>query len=89
MFTGLESPTHLLFVLLIIFLLFGAKRLPELGRSMGRGLREFKEGLNTKEEPHEEKRPPGAIEERPNASSQEEERKIASHTQGSQPTPPR
>ena len=58
MFTGLESPSHLILLLLIIFLLFGAKRLPEMGRSLGRGIREFKEGLNTKEEPKktEEKR---------------------------------
>jgi sec-independent protein translocase protein TatA len=51
MFSGLESPTHLLIVLLIILLLFGAKRLPELGRSLGQGIKELKEGLNAKEEP--------------------------------------
>jgi sec-independent protein translocase protein TatA len=51
MFTGLESPVHLLLLLLIILLLFGAKRLPEMGRSLGRGIREFREGLNTKEDP--------------------------------------
>ena len=51
MFTGLESLTHLLILLAIILLLFGAKRVPELGRSMGRGIKEFKEGLNAKEEP--------------------------------------
>ena len=51
MFTGLESPAHLLLLLLIILLVFGAKRLPEMGRSLGQGIKEFKEGLNTKEEP--------------------------------------
>jgi sec-independent protein translocase protein TatA len=51
MFTGLESPTHLLILLVIILLFFGAKRLPEMGRSLGRGIQEFKEGLNTKEKP--------------------------------------
>ena len=50
MFSGLESPTHLLILLVIVFLLFGAKRLPEMGRNLGRGIKEFKEGLNTKEE---------------------------------------
>ncbi|MDQ3911617.1 MAG: twin-arginine translocase TatA/TatE family subunit [Actinomycetota bacterium] len=50
MFTGLESPTHLLILLAIILLLFGAKRVPELGRSLGRGISEFKEGLSTKDE---------------------------------------
>ena len=45
MLAGLESPVHLVIILLIILLLFGAKRLPEVGRSLGRGIQEFKEGL--------------------------------------------
>ena len=57
MFTGLESPVHLLLLLLIILLFFGAKRLPEMGRSLGRGIQEFKEGLNAKEEPQETEQP--------------------------------
>jgi len=51
MFTGLASPTHLLIILAIILLFLGAKRLPELGRSLGQGIKEFKEGLNSKENP--------------------------------------
>jgi sec-independent protein translocase protein TatA len=51
--TGLESPTHLLILLVIILLLFGAKRLPEMGRSIGQGIREFKEALNSRDEPEE------------------------------------
>jgi len=43
--TGWESPTHLVLLLLIALLLFGAKRLPEIGRSLGTGMREFKESL--------------------------------------------
>jgi sec-independent protein translocase protein TatA len=38
MFAGLESPIHLIIILTIILLLFGAKRLPELGRSLGHGI---------------------------------------------------
>ena len=49
MFTGLASPVHLLIILLIILLLFGAKRLPEMGRSLGQGIQEFKEGLGNKD----------------------------------------
>jgi sec-independent protein translocase protein TatA len=45
MFTGLASPVHLLLLLLIILLLFGAKRIPDLARSLGRGAREFQEGI--------------------------------------------
>ncbi|HUZ16479.1 MAG TPA: twin-arginine translocase TatA/TatE family subunit [Gaiellaceae bacterium] len=39
---GLTSPTHLILLLGIALLLFGAKRLPEIGRSLGSGMREFK-----------------------------------------------
>ena len=53
MFTGLESPTHLLLILLVVLLLFGAKRLPELGRNLGQAMREFKGGINAKDEPEE------------------------------------
>jgi len=43
-FTGLESPTHLIIVLVVVLLLFGAKRIPELARGLGAGVREFKKG---------------------------------------------
>jgi sec-independent protein translocase protein TatA len=46
MFTGLTSLTHLIILLVIILLLFGAKRLPELGWSLGQGIKKFREGLN-------------------------------------------
>lgn len=39
------SPWELLIVFLAILLLFGAKRLPEIGSSLGRGIREFKESI--------------------------------------------
>lgn len=40
------TPIHLLIVLIIVLLLFGAKRLPELGRSLGSSAREFKKGIS-------------------------------------------
>ena len=43
---GLDSPTHILLVLVVVLLLFGAKRLPEVGRSLGSGLRGFKESVS-------------------------------------------
>jgi sec-independent protein translocase protein TatA len=43
--TGWTSPTHMILLLLIALLLFGAKRLPEMGRSLGVGMREFKDSL--------------------------------------------
>ena len=67
MFTGLTSPTHLIILLVIILLLFGAKRLPELGRSLGQGIKEFKEGLDDKEASEEQHYM--AVEERESHSS--------------------
>ena len=43
---GLDNPTHLAVLFIILLLVFGAKRLPELGRSLGAGLRGFKESIN-------------------------------------------
>ena len=44
--SGLTRPTHLPALLLIALLLFGARRLPETGRSLGSGVREFKESAS-------------------------------------------
>lgn len=41
----LLQPWHLIVLLIVAFLLFGAKRLPELGKGLGEGLKGFKEGL--------------------------------------------
>jgi sec-independent protein translocase protein TatA len=40
------GPTELLIILGIVVLLFGASRLPKLGKSMGQSIRGFKKGLN-------------------------------------------
>jgi len=41
----LFTPMHLAVLFAIIFFLFGAKRLPELGKSLGHGIREFRSGI--------------------------------------------
>ncbi|MDE5749497.1 MAG: twin-arginine translocase TatA/TatE family subunit [Duncaniella sp.] len=38
---------EIIVILVVVLLLFGAKRIPELARSLGRGVNQFKEGLNT------------------------------------------
>jgi sec-independent protein translocase protein TatA len=43
---GLENPLHIAIVLLVVLMLFGAKRLPEMGRSLGEGLRGFKDSIS-------------------------------------------
>jgi sec-independent protein translocase protein TatA len=45
-FDNILSPTHLLFVLVIALLVLGPKKLPEVGRSLGRGLRDFRTALS-------------------------------------------
>ena len=42
---GLLEPTHLFFILLIVLIIFGPGKLPELGRGLGKGIREFKGAL--------------------------------------------
>jgi sec-independent protein translocase protein TatA len=49
--TGLVSPAHIAIVLVVLLLVFGARRLPELGRSLGSGMREFKRSVSGEEKP--------------------------------------
>jgi sec-independent protein translocase protein TatA len=44
---GFDNPIHILFLLVLLLLVFGAKRLPEMGRSLGIGLRGFKDALTS------------------------------------------
>jgi sec-independent protein translocase protein TatA len=41
----LFQPTHLIVIAIVLLVLFGAKRLPELGKGLGEGLKGFKEGI--------------------------------------------
>lgn len=43
---GIENPLHIAVLLIVLLLVFGARRLPEMGRSLGAGLREFKDGIS-------------------------------------------
>jgi sec-independent protein translocase protein TatA len=43
---GLDNPLHVIILLVILLLVFGAKRLPELGRSLGEGMRGFKDSIS-------------------------------------------
>ncbi len=58
---GLLSPTHLVFILLIVLILFGPGKLPELGKGLGKGSREFKDamrgGMEGSSDKKEEKKP--------------------------------
>ncbi len=45
MLTGLFEPIHLIVILLIVMLVFGAKKLPEIGSGMGKAISNFKRSL--------------------------------------------
>lgn len=45
MLDNLFTPTHLIIILIIALLVFGPRKLPELGKGLGEGLKGFKEGI--------------------------------------------
>jgi sec-independent protein translocase protein TatA len=47
MIEGLLRPQHLLIILLVAFVFFGGKKLPELGKGLGEGIKGFKESLRS------------------------------------------
>jgi sec-independent protein translocase protein TatA len=57
------SPVQLIIFLIIALVILGPKRLPEVGRSLGRGIREFKDSVTGKDEPEPEEtaRPAASI----------------------------
>jgi sec-independent protein translocase protein TatA len=50
MLDNLFQPMHLLVILFIALLVFGPKKLPELGKGLGEGIRSFKDSMNGKDE---------------------------------------
>ncbi len=48
---GLDNPIHIAFLVVILLLVFGARRLPEIGRSLGSGMREFKDSISGETKP--------------------------------------
>jgi sec-independent protein translocase protein TatA len=57
MLEGLFQPTHLILILAIALLVFGPKKLPELGQGLGKGIRGFKDALKGVREDSESPRP--------------------------------
>jgi sec-independent protein translocase protein TatA len=56
------GPLELVVVLIIALVIFGPKRLPELGRSMGKGIREFRSSVSGKDKDEDESSKPAEIE---------------------------
>ena len=70
---GIGIP-ELLIVLLAALLIFGPKRLPEMGRSLGRGMREFKDSVTGKDDDDEPRELPPAADDEPVAGPPPRER---------------
>jgi len=51
MFEGAFQPMHLLVVLVVVMLMFGPKKLPELGKGLGESIRGFRESLRADDGP--------------------------------------
>jgi sec-independent protein translocase protein TatA len=58
------QPTHLLFILLVALLVLGPKRLPEVGKTLGSGLRDFRQAING-ESHHDDQAPTAYVETEP------------------------
>lgn len=68
---GLDNPLHIAFLVVILLLVFGAKRLPEIGRSLGSGMREFKTSVTGEmNHPQQTLPPAGAQQPAPPAQTQ-------------------
>ncbi len=69
---GWIGPWELVILLIVVLLVFGPKRLPEMGRSLGKGMREFKDSISGRHE--EEKGPelPTVSEERVSSTTSRE-----------------
>jgi sec-independent protein translocase protein TatA len=59
------SPVEAIIILVIVLVIFGPKRLPDLGRSLGRGMREFKDSVTGKDKEREELEAAEAAAEKP------------------------
>jgi sec-independent protein translocase protein TatA len=73
---GLDNPLHIAFLVVILLLVFGARRLPEIGRSLGSGMREFKSAI-TGEHSQQQQQPtspalPAAQQQAPLATQQQQ-----------------
>jgi sec-independent protein translocase protein TatA len=65
MFTGLLQPTHLIILLAVALIFLGPKRLPDAGRALGQGLKEFKDSIGHETKPTLPEAPVTAHEETP------------------------
>ncbi len=76
------GPLEIIIVLVIVLIIFGPKRLPDLGRSLGSGMREFKDSITGNKKNHDDELPAGDKDEPARAEKSEPVR-----AEKSEPTP--
>jgi sec-independent protein translocase protein TatA len=76
------GPLEIAIVLIIVLIIFGPKRLPELGRSMGRGIREFRGSISGDKDKDSDE------EQRPELEASQQAKPSQPQSQASQPQPP-
>jgi sec-independent protein translocase protein TatA len=54
---GIENPVHLIFIAAVALVVLGPKRLPEMARALGKGVREFREAMSGESEQKEPEEP--------------------------------
>jgi sec-independent protein translocase protein TatA len=57
MFDGIFQPTHLILILVVVLIVFGPGKLPEVGKALGKTVHEFRRATSMSQEEKEEKKP--------------------------------
>jgi sec-independent protein translocase protein TatA len=86
---GLDNPLHIAFLVVILLLVFGAKRLPEIGRSLGSGMREFKTSVTGEAQgnPSQQALPPTGVQQQPVPPAQAQQPPAPQQAQAPPPAP--
>jgi sec-independent protein translocase protein TatA len=82
---GIENPVHLLFIAAVALVVLGPKRLPEVARALGQGIREFRDAMSQQSGTHEQPRPP---EQAPAAREPHAARRAPGRPESADPTDP-
>ena len=70
------GPWEIIILVVVLLLVFGSRRLPEIGRSVGKGMREFKNSVTGKDEPHELEDEQKPVELKASAVEEEDEQPV-------------
>jgi sec-independent protein translocase protein TatA len=74
------GPWEIILLVVVLLLVFGSRRLPEIGRSVGKGMREFKQSVTGKDEQHELEDEQKPVELKASAVEEEDEQPVGAGT---------